>query len=179
MGVCSLGSLLAPVWIPVDPSVDPCWPQWIPMCGSLLTPYYEHLCSVWTPIDPSVNPHHGYILIYMYIYICIYIYTHDIHNCFMHTSDSSYCKRIVAIKRSSSCSSLCLLDMPIRRAWARCPCCEKWIQFTPGCREPDEWCYFCERLWEDWYAKKKWARTVDCMLMLATNSLRDNHYKWR
>jgi hypothetical protein len=75
------------------------------------------------------------------------------------------------------CSSLCLLDMPIRRAWARCPCCEKWIQFIPGCREPDEWCYFCERLWEDWYAKKKWARTVDCMLMLATNSLRDNHYK--
>ena len=75
------------------------------------------------------------------------------------------------------CSSLCLLDMPIRREWYCCPCCENWFEFIPGCREPDEWCYKCERLWEDWFAKKKWARTRAYIVMLATKSLQDNHYK--
>jgi hypothetical protein len=33
-------------------------------------------------------------------------------------------------------------------------------------------CYSC---WDDWLLwEKKWAKTTDCMLMLATKSLRDN-----
>ena len=74
-----------------------------------------------------------------------------------------------------------VLDMPMR--W--CHCCKKWIEtkFTG----PDEKyrCSFwdCVILRIDWAISRqlemKWARTTDCMLMLATKSLQDRQsQKW-
>ena len=64
-----------------------------------------------------------------------------------------------------------VLDMPIW--WVdRCPGCGNWTQYMAlELCMPDE--YYCYNCWDDWF-EKKWARTRDCMLMLATKSLQDN-----
>ena len=63
-----------------------------------------------------------------------------------------------------------VLDMPI---WwqANCPCCGNWKMVMPD----EIGCYSCRNDWLYW--EKKWAKTTNCMLMLATKSLHDNP-KW-
>jgi hypothetical protein len=69
-----------------------------------------------------------------------------------------------------------VLDMPMRC----CPCCKEWTE-TKFTGPDDEYrcCIWdCVSLRIDWailrQLEMKWARTKDCLLMLATNSLHDN-----
>jgi len=59
-------------------------------------------------------------------------------------------------------------DMPLYR-WDNCPGCGDWSVLPLEGLQEEYYCFYC---WNEWlYWEKKWAKTTDCMLMLAAKSL--------
>ena len=106
----------------------------------------------------------------LWVCVCVWGWFTLNYACMFETGSSSSTSSFLV------CASLCLLDMSI---W--------WMDRCPGCGNvtvfmalelcmPDE--YYCYNCWDDWF-EMKWARTRDCMLMLATKSLQDRQsQKW-
>jgi len=127
----------------------------------------------WHVLWEWVNGLHVFFELFQIMFVSVYVWSW-----FTLNYACMYLKLAQVLQLAASLFVLhFVLDMPITWSWARCPCCDIWIQFIAGAREPDEWCYRCWMLWLDWYAEKKWAITRAYIVMLARKSLQDNP-KW-